>query len=126
MQNSGNTPSKSKPQRPKTEKWKTILKAEVSQLGLQIRLLNGSRHTWPYSHLCYHTLQGGVLTIWFTGHIVRVLGRHLDEADDGLRLQSLVYLEENGTRRKDKLGEHEIPEDQPAIDSISIIDRKDE
>ena len=117
---------KTNPQRPEHEKWKTINKATVSQLGIQIRLLDGSLHTWPYSRLGYHTLVGGTLTIWFSAHIVTVRGRHLQEADDGLRLQSLVSLSENGTRRKDKLGNEEIPEDQPAIDSIYIKDRKDE
>lgn len=123
---SASPPQGSKQQPPEEEKWKTFFKAENTQLSLQIRELNGSRHTWPYNQLTYHILKGGTLTICFSGHTVIVTGRHLEEADDGLRLQSLVYLEENGTRRKDALGEPEIPEDQPSIDWIRIVDLNDE
>ena len=112
--------SKPKEHRPKDPLWKTFLKAELTQLGVQVRLLNGKRQTWPYAQLVTHELQGGVLRIWFSHHVVTVHGRHLEDADAGLRLQSLVYLEENGTRQEEALGEPEIPEDQPAIDSIEI------
>ena len=64
------------------------------------------------------------MTIVFSEHIVTIRGRHLQDADDGLRLQSLVWIEETGTRRKKMLGEEEIPEDQPAIDSIEIEERE--
>ena len=100
----------------------SILKAENPQLAVNVWQLNGKRQSWPYAHLVTHTLQGGLLTIWFTGHFVRVYGRHLEEAYEGLRLQSLVFLKENGTRRRDLLGEPEIPEDQPAIDRIEVYD----
>ena len=113
-------------EQPKHEKGKPITKANASQLSLQVWLLDGTKHSWPYAHLGYHMLNGGLLTIYFSSHIVTIRGRHLEEADDGLRLQSLVFLEENGTRRRNMLGEEEIPEDQPAIDSIHIKDRKDE
>lgn len=127
MQNPDNPPSQEPElQRPEPVKWDAIFKAAVTQLALQIRLLNGSRYTWPYAHLCYHVLKGGTLTVWFSEHVVTIRGRHLEEADDGLRLQSLVGLSEDGTRRKDELGEDEIPEDQPAIDSIRIEDREKE
>ena len=82
--------------------------------------MNGKRQTWPYAQLVTHQLEGGVLKIWFSQHAVTIRGRHLETADAGLHLQSLVYLEENGVRRKEALGEPEIPEDQPAIDSIMI------
>ena len=114
------SPSEPEPRRSKEKLWQTFLKAELTQLGIQVRLLNGRHQTWPYAQLCFHILDGGKLTIGFSEHLVTVRGRHLEEADDGLRLQSLVYLEENGTRRQDVLGEPEIPEDQPAIDSIQI------
>ena len=103
---------------------KAIWKSDVTQLSVQLRFLSGNRHAWPYAQLCYHTLRGGVITIVFSEHIVTIRGRHLQDADDGLRLQSLVWLEETGTRRKKMLGEEEIPEDQPAIDSIEIEERE--
>lgn len=117
---SKSSPPDPKPPRSKEKLWQTFLKAELTQLGIQVRLLNGRRQTWPYAQLCFHALDGGKLTIAFSEHLLTVKGRHLEEADDGLRLQSLVYLEENGTRRQDTLGEPEIPENQPAIDSIHI------
>ena len=124
MQELSNPPPQQPERQPEDEKRRTIWKATVSQLGLQIQLVDGSKYTWPYGHLCRHTLRGGKLTIWFSEHVVTIRGRHLEEADEGLRLQSLVGLRENGTLRKDKLGEHDIPEDQPAIDSIHIEERE--
>ncbi len=99
---------------------RAYLKAEVTQLGIQVRLLDGKKQTWPYAQLSYHTLEGGKLTVAFSEHIVIIRGRHLEGADEGLCLQSLVYLQENGTRQQEVLGEPEIPEDQSAIDSIEI------
>ena len=64
------------------------------------------------------------MTIVFSEHTVIIRGRHLQEADDGLRLQSLFGLQEIGTRRKEMLGENDIPEDQPAIDSTEIEERE--
>jgi len=115
---------KPKSEPPKKEDQKPIWKGAATQLSVQVRLLNGKIQTWPYGQLCYHTFRGGVITLVFSEHIVTVRGSNLQEADDGLRLQSLVWLEETGTLRKDKLGEEEIPEDQPAIDSIHIEKRE--
>ena len=114
------SPSRPTKQHPEKRSWYTFLKADTPQLAVQIFLLDGTRQSWPYAHLVSHTLKGGKLTIWFTEHIVTVRGRHLEKADEGLRLQSLVFLREDGTRREEMLGEPEIPEDQPAIDSIKI------
>ena len=98
-------------------------RTDITQLAVRVQLLNGERHTWPYAHLVYHSLEGGLLKIFFSEHLVIVQGRHLKGADEALCLQSLVYLRENGTRQQDALGEPDIPEDQPAIDSIEIIRR---
>ncbi len=118
-----NQPPANKQPRVEGKKLAAFLRAEHTQLAIQVRLLDGNTHAWPYAHLAYHSLDGGRLRILFSEHEVVVRGRHLEAASEALCLQSLVYLQESGTRQQEAFGKSDLSEDQPAIDSINIYDR---